>query len=150
MKIIHSRWSLFTVIMILLSGLVWYAGNHPPWIDLKDCVRDPGQYDGKQVTYIREPRVDSLTEDGFILKYGSGKIRVKADFIPAGFKAGEYIGMTAIYHKDGTLTAEKLIIARNRRYKIWLSVIPVLTVAVLFFRFFRWNRSKFQWEMRHA
>jgi hypothetical protein len=137
----------FFLLLFLLGGLSYYGTLNPPWLKLTSCLEDPEKYDGSLVTYFSEPRIQEITASGFILHTTSGTIPVLSD--TSGLRQGEYIGLTAIYHKAGYLTATRWVISKNRRYKIILSVIPVCLVAFLFFRTFRWNR-RFEFEVQHA
>ena len=137
----------FFLLLLLLCGLSYYGTLSAPWLKLTTCLQDPEEYDGSLVTYFSEPRIQEITNSGFILHTSSGTIPVLSD--TAGLRQGEYIGLTAIYHKEGYLTATRWVISKNRRYKIILSILPVCLVAFLFFRTFRWNRC-IGFEVRHA
>ena len=133
-----NRIPVFFILLLLLAGLSYYGTFNPPWLKLTTCLENPEKYDGSLVTYFSEPRIQKVTDSGFILRTTSGTIPVLSD--TAGLRQGEYIGLTAVYHKAGYLTATRWIISKNRRYKIILSIIPVGLVAFLFFRYFRWTR----------
>ena len=69
----------------------------------------------------------------------------------ASLKEGEFVGMRAIFHREGYLEAVALHVAKRRREKIWISVLPVFLVGFLFIRNFRFNLKSFQIELRkHA
>lgn len=143
-----NRCFIILLLLLALAGLCYFGGTHTPWLKLSTCLKQPEKYDGRLVTYIREPRIEKITSDGFILSHGEGFIPVQADTL--GLKENEYIGLTAVYHQEGYLEAVHLAIARNRRYKIILSVFPVILVAVLFFRNFRINWKEKQIEIKNA
>ncbi|MBN2103737.1 hypothetical protein JW835_06830 [bacterium] len=143
-----SRFFILFVLIILLTGLCYYGGTHTPWLKLSTCLEHPEKYDGQRVTYIREPKIEKVTPEGFILNHGGDTLPVIAD--TTGLKANEYIGLVAIFHKEGYLEAVDMVISKNRRYKILLSVIPVLLTAFLFFRSFKINWKTMQFEMKHA
>ncbi len=88
--------------------------------------------------------------DGFLLlQKNRPSMRVVCD--TTGLMKNHYIGLSAIYHKEGYLEADSIIVARRRRSKIWLSVIPVILIAGLLLRDFRFDRKRFQLELKdHA
>jgi len=122
-----------SILLIALSVVTVY---HHPWISLNDCYENPEKYDGKLVTHFREPVIAEILDDGFILKqYQGPSIKVFAE--TTNLKTGEFVGLKAIFHKEGYLEAVSCRIAKNRRYKIWLSVIPVVLVAFFLFQSFQ-------------
>jgi hypothetical protein len=127
--------------------LSYYSAFYHPWITLNECLDDPVKYDGYTITSFKEPMIGNIYSDGFqlILKDGNS-IRVYCD--TTGLISREYIGLIAVFHQEGYLVAKDLMIARNRRHKIWLSIIPVLFVCILLFNFYRFNLKKFLIESR--
>jgi len=143
-----SRFIIFPTLIIILIAVCYYGGSHAPWLKLSTCLENPEQYDGRLVTYIREPKIEKVTSDGFILKHGGGTLPVLAD--TTGLRANEYIGLTAIFHQEGYLEAENLVISKNRRYKIILSIIPVFLITILFLQNFKINWKNIHFEIKHA
>jgi len=145
-----KRFALILLLLAFLIALSFYSTNIHPWIHLNQCLENPSKYDGQQVTIYREPRIGEIYPDGFQLLQERGpSIRVYAD--TAGLRPGEYIGLTATFHKEGYLHVVKLLISKKRRYKIWLSVLPVLLIGGMFVRYYRLRIKPFQIELRkHA
>jgi hypothetical protein len=122
--------------MVSLLFLSLYTHFKHPWIDLEKCLKDPERYHGREVTDFREPRIGEIKADGFILNQRNGSsIFVKAD--TTGLEQGAYIGLIARFHKDGYLKAIKYRIAKKRKMKIVISIIPVIIVAILLITSFR-------------
>jgi len=122
--------------LIPLIALSFYNVHYHPWVSLNDCYENPEKYDGQLVTHFREPMIAEIQDNGFILKqYQGPSIKVFAN--TKDLKIGEFVGLKAIFHKEGYLEAVTCRVAKNRRYKIWLSVIPVVLIAFLLMRFFR-------------
>ena len=144
------RWIFICLLVVLIVLLSFYSVNHRPWIHLKDCLENPEKCDGKLVTDYNEPRIQEIYSDGFLLEQRLiPSIRVYSD--TTNLITGEYIGLQAIFHKEGYLEATIVRIAKNREEKIWVSVLPVLFVGFLFFRYYRFNIKKCQFELRkHA
>ncbi|RKY82772.1 hypothetical protein DRQ07_00330 [candidate division KSB1 bacterium] len=143
-----KRFLYILISIVVLTGLAIYNYNAHPWIDVAQCMNDPENYDGKIVEKFREPMIGKILNDGFILKQKHGQsIRVYAD--TSGLKTGEYLGLTARFHKEGYLEAVKIKVSKYRRYKIWLSVIPVFFVLFLLIFNLKFNWKKFYFELKN-
>ena len=128
--------------IVLLLGLIlslcFYNARTNPWISISQCLENPEAYHGKVVTRYREPIIGKIFPDGFLLLQKQGpSIRVIAD--TTSLKNGEFIGMHAIFHKEGYLEAVALHVAKRRREKMWVSVFPVILIGMMFVRYFRFN-----------
>ena len=140
-------------IFLLLLGLFslsYFSVHHHPWISVSDCLEDPGQYDGAVVTSYHEPTIGKIYSDGFdLLQKHHPSIRVYAD--TTGLIKGEYVGLKAIFYKEGYLKSVELVVASKRRKKIWISVLPVILIGFLLLKYFRLNLKSFQVELKkHA
>jgi hypothetical protein len=130
-----------------MMGLSYYGKFHHPWLDLKTCRENPAQYHGQLVTSFDEPQIGPINSDGFqLIQKQSPPIRVLAD--TTGLVSGEFVGLTAIFHQEGYLKVISLHVARKRRSKIWLSVIPALFVGVLILRHYRFNWKKREIQLK--
>lgn len=140
----------FIIICLLIGitiGLSYYSSHFNPWLTLDECIQNPDQNDGCMVNSFREPMICQLFNDGFILRQSHGpSIRILCD--TTNLTVGEYIGLKGIFHKEGYIEATAIQIAENRRYKIWLSTLPVLVIGFLFFKYFHFNLKIFQIELR--
>jgi len=145
-----KRFAAIFVLFIFIIALSLYTVLFHPWISTTDCLRDPDEYDGKLVTHFSESMIGEIYDNGFLLhQLNTPPIRVFAD--TTGLILNKYIGMRAIFHKEGYLEAVSLRVSRNRRYKIGLSVIPVLFIGILLIRTYRINWKSVQVELRkHA
>ena len=140
-----TRILVIVLSLTLLILLCIHFAHHNPWLSLNQCLENPKLHDGRTVTRFREPRIAEIHTEGFLLKQKSGKsIPVIAD--TTGLIPGKYIGLVAVFHKEGYLEAVHLKVSQNRRYKIGLSILPALLVLALFFRFFRWDRKSKSWR----
>ena len=136
-----TRLIAILLIIAALVGLSLYTVRSHPWVELNDCLENPEAFDGRTLVKYSEPMIGNILEDGFRLLQKNGpSIRVYAD--TAGLVEGKYIGMKAIFHKEGYLTVQVLRVHEKRRHKMWLSVIPAFLVVILFFRHFRFNLRK--------
>ncbi len=143
-----KRVLVLSLLFILLVCLSFYGKYHHPWLNLQTCLNNPQGYDGHLITSYSEPQIGQLYDNGFQLNQKHlPSIRVLAD--TSGLIEGEYVGLTAIFHEDGYLTATSIHVAHRRRYKIWVSVIPVLLVGLVLIRNFRFDRKRFLIGLRN-
>jgi len=135
------------IIFLAIAGLGYYNYRTNPWISVSDCLDDPESYDGAVVTRFREPMIKSICGNGFVLSQKQGpEIKVVMD--TTGLRTGEFVGLRAVFHREGYLEAVKFHMSERRRYKIWLSVPPVLLVMLLCLRYFRFNSRTGYIELR--
>ena len=110
-------------------------------------MQNPEKFDGEWVTHYHEPMIGEIYADGFqLLQLNRSPIRVTAD--TTGLIQEKFLGLRAIFHKEGYLEAVSLHVSRNRRYKIGLSVLPVLFIGLLLIRFYRIDWKQCQIELR--
>lgn len=143
-----TKRSISILILVLIIGLLCvYTGWTHPWVNIKECLQNPKKYDGALVTEYWEARIGKLYSDGFQLtQRHAPSIRVYCD--TSGLTTDEYVGLRAHFHQEGYLVAEKAFVATNRRYKIWLSVIPVGIIFFLFVCHYRFDLKKFQFQLK--
>jgi len=133
----RSVWTIGAVILILL--MIKSRFFHP-WLDIETCRQNPDKYDGALITHFREPRIGSIERDGFwLLQKTCADIFVRTD--TSGLRRNEFIGLLATFNRDSTLTVDRLVIARHRRYKMTLSLIPAILILVMLLRKLRWNHA---------
>ena len=131
----------FLILLFFLTVLSYYGKFHHPWLGLKTCRENPTQYDSCLVTSFDEAKIGSINSEGFqLIQKQSPPIWVIADTV--GLVSGEYVGLTAVFHREGYLEAVSLHVARKRKSKIWLSVIPALMIGILIILNFRINWRK--------
>ena len=141
------RWTLIILLFLIICGLGYYNTQTNPWISVEQCLNDPSGYDGKLVTRYREPLIGEIYKDGFqLIQKKAPSIRVYAD--TTGLISGKFVGMRAVFHKEGYLEVQSIHVAKRRRYKIWISVLPVFFVGFMVFKTFRWNRKIHCVELR--
>jgi len=124
-----ARGLRIALMLSLLAGLVVFGKVHQPAITLPMCLKNPRQFDGREVEISTEVRVRQVLADGFIIEQMRKRIRVLGD--PAGLRTGDQVSLIATFHADGWLEAHKLHIAKGRIWKIWLSLLPVLAVGIV-------------------
>ena len=136
-----------TGLLLCLILLAAYSAYNHPWLELNTCLSNPEKYDGQTVIKFREPLIGKIYDDGFQLIQRHGpSIRVYAD--TTGLIPNKFIAMKAVFRKEGYLEALSLHVSSNRRYKIVLSVIPVIFIVMLILKHFHINLKKIQIEGR--
>ncbi|HDQ44217.1 MAG TPA: hypothetical protein ENN17_01795 [bacterium] len=144
-----NRWIAVMLLAAGLTGLLYYGAAGNPWVMLHEALARPDEYDGRVINLFVFPKIERIHADGFDIREANGHpIRVYGD--PAGLRAGEYVGLNAVFRKEGYLVALEASVSERRRYKVFLSLFPVAVVGFLFMRTFRFNFRKMQFEARDA
>jgi hypothetical protein len=145
-----NRWMGMVILAAAAVGLCMLSGNRNPWLSLNACLAEPSACDGKWVSHFREPVIGALLPDGFLLMQKRGpSIRVRCD--TTGLVEGEYVGIKAVFHKEGYLDHAVFLVAHGRREKIVISAFPALGICIWFLFAFKWNGRKRGLEPRtHA
>lgn len=134
--------------LILLAGLSVYGRFHHPWTSYRECARDPGRCRGRVIESFREPMIGPIGPDGFtLLQRGEKPVFVHAD--TAGLKSGEYVGLRAVLLEDGSLEAMQFVVARGRREKMIISLIPAALIVFLFLMRFPFDFRRLIFERRN-
>jgi len=133
---IHSnRWAITIGLFAVLTALVTYGYLHNPVGQLSKCLADPLRYDGQQIFVDIEAKVVELLPNGFIIKELGQMIRVSGNTQTAS--PGDFVRLRAIFHKERYLEIIELHVAKRRRAKIFISIVPVFLILWLLFRTFR-------------
>ncbi len=128
------------LLLALLLALVYYGYRAYPEIRLADCLKDPARYDGTLITVGTEATVEQLLPDGFLVRQMGRVVRVIGDAGDA--KPGDFVRFRARFHREGYLTLQHLYVAKARRAKVAVSILPVLLVAVLVVKTYRFDRHR--------
>jgi hypothetical protein len=128
------------LLLCLLATLTYYGYRAYPEVRLVDCLRDPERFDGVSITVGTEATVGQILEDGFVVRQMGRLVRVQGD--PGDARVGDFVRLQAQFHKDGHLTLQRLYVAKKRRAKLAISLLPALLVAVLVVRSYRFDRKR--------
>jgi len=134
-------------LLLLLALLIWYGATHNPVVTLAMCLAEPERYHGRRIEVANETVVEEIFSDRFTIRYLGHIVTVRGD--TSGVKKGEFLSLVVVFHQEGWLELEKFHIAIYRRWKIWVSVLPVILFAVLFLRHYRFNARRLHWQERH-
>ncbi len=126
----------------LLAGLIYYGKEHNPAITLGMCMENPAAYDGQTIFIGTEITVREVLEDGFRIHQMGRFARVYGE--SAQVKKGDSVQLVAQFRAPDQLVLEKLYIAKKRRWKIALSVVPVVLIAVALFSAFKVDGRRFE------
>jgi hypothetical protein len=141
--------------LALLALLGAWANYSCPYPDLAEILGNPQIFAGRRVAVFIEAKVAERTEDGFILVQRGHRLRVQTNIAEAPL--GEFVVVEGLFRPPDYLQAETVHLASGRRWKMAVSVIPVLLLAVLLPMTLRFDRrsktltwrseSKFRNEM---
>ena len=98
-------------------------------------------YDGRTIAIGTEITVQEILQDGFTIKQFGHIIKVKGQ--AENIAPDDFITLSAVFHKQGWLELKSYHIAKNRRFKIFVSIFPALLVLVIFFKSFRFDFKRF-------
>jgi hypothetical protein len=140
------RFVRVAALLLALLALIWYGATHNPTVTLAMCLAEPDRYDGCRIEVANETIVQDIFAHGFTVRYLGNSVTVKGD--TTGVRKGEFLSLVVVFHKQGWLELEKLHIAIYRRWKIWVSVLPVILFAILFVRRYRFDVRHMQWQER--
>jgi hypothetical protein len=136
-------------VILLLSGqvgLIWYGKAYNPAITLQQCLAAPERYDSARIEVATEAVIAAISDDGFILRQMGKEIKVIGH--GPDLRAGEFVSLTGIFHKEGWIEADKIHVAKKRRAKIAASLLPIIVVLVLFVKKFTFNLCRFEFTPR--
>jgi len=133
----RTRWILIFGLLLSLVALVWYGCRFYPRMTLQMCLDDPLKYDGMEIGVGTEAKVIQLLPDGFIVREVGRTFRVKGN--PQDASLGDFVRMSAVFHKEGYFELKHLQVAKGRYIKIVVSIAPALLVLFLLFRTYRFD-----------
>ncbi len=126
--------------LVLLVLLCAWANYSCPYPDLAKILGDPQKFAGQRVAVFIEARIVERTEDGFILAQRGHHLRVLTKIKEAPL--GEFVAVEGVFQPPDRLQAEAIRLAPGRRWKMAVSVIPVLLLAVLLPMALRFDRRQ--------
>ena len=113
----------------------------------KMCLENPDRFDGEVIEVGGEATVRDRLPDGFTIEY-LGQI-VRVDGTHPHLKKREFLSLIAVFHKEGPwLESLDIHIARYRRLKIVISVLPVIGVGFLLIIRYRFDPGRFEFVER--
>ncbi len=124
--------------LALLAALGAWANYSCPYPDLAEMLAGPQKFAGQRVAVFVESKIAERTEEGFVLAQRGHRLRVQADVKEA--PVGEFVAVQGVFQPPDYLQAEAVHLAQGRRWKMAVSVIPVLLLAVLLPMALRYDR----------
>ncbi len=137
LHVFRHRWFKTVGLLAVLAGLAVYGYLYNPVGKLSKCLADPERHDGRIIGVGTEAKVVELLPEGFVIQELGQRIAVAGDLPKAS--PGDYIRIRAIFHKEGYLELDQLYVAKGRRAKIFVSIVPALLVIFLLFRTYRFD-----------
>ena len=136
-QVLVKRWIVIPALLFILICLIWFGFQNAPSITLQMCLDNPTYYDGYEIGVGNEATIAQLLPEGFLVRQMSNTIRVSGG--PQNASVGDFVQLRAIFHKEGYLELVKMHVAKQRRAKIFISVVPTLLILFIFFRRFKFN-----------
>jgi hypothetical protein len=125
--------------LIVLTLICAWAQYSCPYPELAQMLKNPEQYAGKRVAVFIEARVKAHTADGFRLDQRGAQLQVHSAVKNAPLD--EFVSVAGIFQPPNHLHADTVHLARDRRWKMAVSVIPVLALVFLLPRALTWDRQ---------
>jgi hypothetical protein len=151
---LRRRLTHATLCGIIIAVLGWWSWYSDPDVDLPVVIANAQAFAGREVVITDEPILESVEDDWFTVRCRNYRIRVAATISPD--HVGEFVYVRGTFHpahpdapNDGLLSHAAYRVAAGRRAKIWLSVIPVIWIAVLLLRHVRINTTRWSIELRN-
>jgi hypothetical protein len=121
----------------VLVALVWYGKVFNPAVTLQMCLNNPEKYDGTLIEVGDEARIVDISDAWFTIEQMGKIVRVVGSH--KELRPHEYISLQGIFHREGWIGLTKVYVAVMRRYKILISIVPVIIILILFIRSFRFD-----------
>ena len=141
------QWLRIFLYLLVLTGFVFYGKQYNPTVTLQMCLQNPHQYDGILLNVGGEAKVAAVSEGRFTIEQLGKRIEV-VGFHPE-IKPDEFVMLEAVFHQEGWLELRRVYVAVFRRYKIYVSLLPLVIVFILFLRSFRFDCRRMFFYERH-
>ena len=125
--------------LIVLTLICAWAQYSCPYPELAQMLKNPEPYAGKRVAILIEARVTALTTDGFMLDQRGEQLQVHAAV--KNPPLDEFVSVAGIFQPPNHLHADTVHLAQGRRWKMAVSVIPVLALVFLLPLALRFDRQ---------
>lgn len=115
--------------LIALTLICAWARYSCPYPELAEIVAHPEKYSGQRVAVFIEARVTAHTAEGFMLNQRGTPLQVYTAIKNAPLN--EFVAVAGIFQPPNLLYADTVHLAQGRRWKMAVSVLPVLALVVL-------------------
>jgi hypothetical protein len=137
-------------LIVIVAMCVYRVRVHPD-TTLRGILSDPSAFDGREVDLVSEGVVASVSAQGFVLSELGREIAVRAPVDPED--VGRYVHVRGTFHAErpgapAWIEPAALHVHKGRRWKIWLSLAPLVWVAWLLASSFRLDRARLALELR--
>jgi hypothetical protein len=144
--VMRARWIRIGIYLACLVFLLIYGKLYYPAVTLPMCLKNPDKYDGLEIGVGSEAKVVSVTDGWFTIRQLGVEVEVRGS--APDIRPDEYIIMEAVFHREGWLEMTRVYVAVQRRYKIFISVAPVVVVFILLVFTYRFNFSTMEFQER--
>jgi hypothetical protein len=142
----HSRTIYLGAGVACLLAMSIAAERGRPYPDLFEILSVPQQYEGRRVAVFVECRIAQITPDGFFLQQGA--VRVLAKTSERDLRVGDFVSVEGIFRAPNLIEVTRMRIAYGRRWKMLVSIAPVIIVAALLRRNLEFDRRAWMFSLK--
>jgi len=129
--------------MIVIMSCIYSHNFRASKLSLEKCLVSPDFCENKLLE-VGRAKIARIRDNE--LEIIQGKKRIWVLGTDSFLQEISYINLTAIFHKEGHLQAQEIRVLRLRRLRIVVSVFPLLVIAFLFFKNYKFSFPKFEAE----
>ena len=126
---------LFIIFAVVIYGEVKGPLLYPGFLEAE---KNPQQFINKEISF--GGKIIEINKNYFLIEVEKKPVKVLGSLEKD--KLNYLINGKAIYLEDGSLKAKDFHLSNLRIYKIILSIIPILLIAYLFFKQYRFDVKK--------
>jgi len=112
-----------------LLAIGYAAEKTRPYPTMAEILARPDRYHGKLVPLIGECRVEVMLPDGFVIRQMGARMRARTSAPDA--HPGDDVVVEGTFRAPDSLEVTRLRIAAGRRWKMAISVVPVMVIGFL-------------------
>ncbi len=136
----YYKIKIIVLIFIIFLACIYSQKKYCSEITLQECLLNPERLDMATLTFGNNTKVGKVQKDRFELLNGINKIAVIGSV--EGLKTNDYIELISIFHKEGYLELKEIYVRKLRRIKVGVSVVPVLLIAWLVLKQYKFDFEK--------
>lgn len=132
--------------LLTLTLICFRAYYSCPYPELSEIIANPEKYSGRRVAVFIEARVTAQTAEGFTLNQRGTPLQVYTDI--KNTPLHEFVAVAGTFQPPNSLHADTVHLAQGRRWKMAVSVLPVLALIVLLPLALRFNHQTRTFTLR--
>ena len=141
-----SQTVFFICLIVLVTGLCLYSHAQPGLLEPKAAAEAGQDAIGREVQVCFYGRVKALGSDSFEIEQLQESFRVIGR--PDDLAPGDRIHVRGTWLGDRTIHGEQWHSSKQRAWRVWVSIPPMLLGLWLLFTTFCWNWRRWRFEIR--